>query len=71
MIDLPHIQIYKLYLTTGALRQGAGGVELGEEKSLICHSLDVEGVKGRVTIGSEITPSVKIDLKLSILQYQL
>ena len=35
----------------------AGGVELGEKQSLICHSLDVGGGGGGVAIGREITPT--------------
>ena len=34
-----------------------GGIELGEEQSLICHPLNVGGGRGGMAIGSEVTPT--------------
>ena len=44
-------------LVPGGAADRAGGVELGEEQSLVCHPLDVRGGGGRVAIGREITPT--------------
>ena len=46
-----------LSLVPGGAADRAGGVELGEEQSLICHPLNVWGRGGRVAIGREITPT--------------